>query len=77
MSVLNCFEFIISVSVGLVRLACVSVTEYVNPWKRFSSQASHFDQAASVILFSEERATLIRARTLACVLCHRPNAYYD
>lgn len=43
----------------------------------FSTLAPHFHQAASAILFSEQRAVLFQSRTLACLLFHRPNAYYD
>lgn len=58
-------------------LAFVSMTVGLNSWRSFSTLASHFRRAASAILFSEQRAALIQSRTLACVLCHRPNAYYD
>lgn len=43
----------------------------------FSALSPHFHQAAGSSHSWEQRVAPVQSRTLACLLRHRPNAYYD
>lgn len=81
MTVLNCFHGCIYYFCPPPRACRFSLYQHDCSFELieefFSTQALCFHQAASVILLWAQRAALIRSRSLACVLCHRPNAYYD